>query len=150
MEGYNIRFRHVGGDFGPYVFPKTCTVLNLKEKIIHEWPKVNRGGGGGDNNNSKEGDGSATTTGSPQGVGTTGGTSSGTAVVPRTAQELRIIFGGRMLDDQKLVKELHHSMGNPQGQKMVTMHVVVRQPNEDKARASGGKRKGKKACCVVM
>lgn len=36
-EGYNIRFRHIGGDLGPFVFNKNCTVLNLKERLMQEW-----------------------------------------------------------------------------------------------------------------
>ena len=122
-EGYNIRFRHVAGDFGPYVFPKTSTVMTLKEKIMEEWP----------------------------GMVSSGSLVGANIVAPKTASELRIIFGGRMLDNQKLVKELQHSMGNPQGQKMVTMHVVVRQPSEEGGTATGGKRKGQgSSCCVVQ
>ena len=120
-EGYNIRFRHVAGDFGPYVFPKTSTVMTLKEKLLEEWPQSSL---------------------------------AGNPVAPKTASELRIIFGGRMLDNQKLVKELQHSMGNPQGQKIVTMHVVVRQPSEDKGVSSGGRRKGSSprvsSCCILQ
>ena len=121
-EGYNIRFRHVAGDFGPYVFPKTSTVMTLKEKIMEEWP----------------------------GMVSSGSLVGANIVAPKTASELRIIFGGRMLDNQKLVKELQHSMGNPQGQKMVTMHVVVRQPSEDKGVSSGGRKKATYRCCVVQ
>ena len=38
-EGYNIRFRHVCGDFGPFLFPKASTVMTLKEKLLEEWAK---------------------------------------------------------------------------------------------------------------
>ena len=139
-EGYNIRFRHVSGDFGPYLFPKTCTVLSLKEKVMEEWPKVVGTQAS-----------VAGTTGS--GAADAGPSPSPSQPAPKSAAELRIIFGGRMLDNQKLVKELQHSMGNPQGPgKMVTMHVVVRQPAEDKGPASGNRRrKGQgSSCCVVQ
>jgi len=119
-EGYNIRFRHVCGDFGPFLFPKASTVMTLKEKLLEEWAKVEL---------------------------------SGSAVAPKCAAELRIIFGGHMLENQKLVKDLQQAMGNPQGQKVVTMHVVVRQPSEDKGVPGGGRRrKGRESssCCVLQ
>ena len=38
----------------------------------------------------------------------------GSAVAPKSAAELRIIFGGHMLENQKFVKDLQTAMGNPQ------------------------------------
>ena len=37
-SGFNIRFRHVAGDIGPFLFPKATTVLGLKERLMQEWP----------------------------------------------------------------------------------------------------------------
>jgi len=120
-DGYNIRFRHVCGDFGPFLFPKASTVWTLKEKLLEEWAKVEM---------------------------------TGSAVAPKSAAELRIIFGGHMLENQKLVKDLQTAMGNPQGQKVVTMHVVVRPPSEEKGIQSGAgrRRKGRESssCCVLQ
>ena len=42
-DGYNIRFRHVCGDFGPFLFPKASTVWTLKEKLLEEWAKGKKG-----------------------------------------------------------------------------------------------------------
>mmetsp|Transcript_13324 Transcript_13324/g.37669 ORF Transcript_13324/g.37669 Transcript_13324/m.37669 type:complete len:121 (-) Transcript_13324:391-753(-) len=32
-----IRFRHISGDVGPFPFPGTATILNLKERVCQEW-----------------------------------------------------------------------------------------------------------------
>ena len=62
--GYNIRFRHATGDFGPYTFPKSCTVLTLKEKLLEEWPKepLLQGRPKNNNNNNNAVAGTTTTT----------------------------------------------------------------------------------------
>jgi len=57
-----------------------------------------------------------------------------------------------MLEERKLLKELQHSMGNPQGARVVTMHVVVRHPADEKGGASGGRGKDVRVrtCCSVQ
>ena len=180
--GYNIRFRHVSGDFGPYVFPKSCTVFHLKEKVLEEWCRnynkavqaAGSGSGSGSGSGQQgsqqqmqmqmqqgtvQGEGGMGTTGLPSSSPPQLPTTSGAALAvamrspppPASATDLRIIFGGRMLENQKLVKELQHSMGNPQGTKLVTMHVVVRPPAEDKGTSQGGRRKRQgNACCAIQ
>lgn len=32
-----IRFRHISGDVGPFHFPTSATILNLKERVCQEW-----------------------------------------------------------------------------------------------------------------
>uniref|UniRef100_A0A7S1X7T6 Ubiquitin-like domain-containing protein n=1 Tax=Tetraselmis chuii TaxID=63592 RepID=A0A7S1X7T6_9CHLO len=32
-----IRFRHISGDVGPFRFPSSATILNLKERVCQEW-----------------------------------------------------------------------------------------------------------------
>ena len=147
--GYNIRFRHATGDFGPYTFPKSCTVLTLKEKLLEEWPKEPLQGRPKNNNNNNAVAGTTTTT-----TTTTKQhqESKSQHPIPRDPSELRIIFAGRMLEERKLVKELQHSMGNPQGARVVTMHVVVRHPADEKGGASGGRGKDVRVrtCCSVQ
>ena len=40
---YEIRFRHSGGDVGPFAFPVASNVTALKEKLLLEWPTEVRG-----------------------------------------------------------------------------------------------------------
>lgn len=39
MTDFQIRFRHVSGDLGPYAFQESVLVQILKDKILSEWPK---------------------------------------------------------------------------------------------------------------
>ncbi len=127
---YNIRFRYTAGDFGPYSFPKASTVLQLKERVWQEWQ----------NPSVRD-----KLRGSPQ--------------PPPSAQDLRVIFGGRMLENQKQVKELHQVLGlgvpgaGGAGGKLVTMHLVVRPADDDKkaGAGAGAKARGRSgACCVIQ
>ena len=154
--GYNIRFRHATGDFGPYTFPKSCTVLTLKEKLLEEWPKEpllqGRPKNNNNNNNAVAGATKKTTTTTTTTTTKQHQESKSQHPIPRDPSELRIIFAGRMLEERKLVKELQHSMGNPQGARVVTMHVVVRHPADEKGGASGGRGKDVRVrtCCSVQ
>ncbi len=38
MQSLDIRFRHPGGDLGPFSFETNVNVLNLKERLLSEWP----------------------------------------------------------------------------------------------------------------
>mmetsp|Transcript_32003 Transcript_32003/g.95592 ORF Transcript_32003/g.95592 Transcript_32003/m.95592 type:complete len:130 (-) Transcript_32003:760-1149(-) len=38
MAEVRLRFRHVSGDLGPFNFAETCTVDDIKERLLKEWP----------------------------------------------------------------------------------------------------------------
>lgn len=39
MGDLKVRFRHVCGDIGPFLFPSSANVQDLREKLCQEWPK---------------------------------------------------------------------------------------------------------------
>lgn len=39
-----MRFRHTGGDVGPFRFPASSNVQDMRERLFQEWPKGERGG----------------------------------------------------------------------------------------------------------
>jgi len=39
-ESIQIRFRHTSGDVGPFGFPPSSTILNLKERVCKEWEEA--------------------------------------------------------------------------------------------------------------
>jgi hypothetical protein len=38
QQDYDVRFRHVAGDIGPFKLPPHTTVEEMKEKLLEAWP----------------------------------------------------------------------------------------------------------------
>lgn len=39
MADIQLRFRHISGDIGPWQFPDSATIQQVKERLFADWPK---------------------------------------------------------------------------------------------------------------
>lgn len=115
MGTYAVRFRHTSGiDIGPFPFSSSSSILELKERLLQEWPK----------------DGSV-----PE--------------YPATLAEIRLISGGKFLDNSTTLHSLAKVIGQPQPDLVVTMHIIVRPPPPPKAAVVHAKEQAQKCMCTI-
>ncbi|CAL5223633.1 g6177 [Coccomyxa viridis] len=70
---------------------------------------------------------------------------------PSAASDLRLILGGKFLDNSETLNDLRPSMGELKADTVVTMHVIVRPAPAGKPQTSKEKKEAQQGCgCTVQ
>ena len=70
------------------------------------------------------------------------------ADVPTGPGEVKLILGGKFVDDTRALFDYRKEMGDPDKDTIVTMHIVVRRMS--KTGKSGKERQSSKCCCSIQ
>lgn len=68
---------------------------------------------------------------------------------PAAVPEIRLICGGKFLDNATTLTGLARVIGPPDPEVPVTMHVIVRPPAPTKAAEAKAKPQAAKSCCTI-
>ncbi|KAL4424544.1 hypothetical protein ABPG77_010124 [Micractinium sp. CCAP 211/92] len=112
-----VRFRHTLGDVGPFPFPLSSPIGDLKAKLLEAWP-------------------------------TEGALA---AERPASEAEIKLICAGKFMDNNVVLGSLQHVLGEPGSDVIVTMHIVLRPPQPQKAAAPAKQQpESSKGCCCIQ
>jgi len=162
---YQMRFRHLDGDVGPFPFQQASSVADMKTRCWESWPTE---GAIKDQVRPPGPPATALARGRPHASpgapwvqhaspGHVRGSMAGTnaprrAQKPATAALLRIFYQGKLLEDGKTIRDLERLPGEMVPGKMLTLHLHIQQPAVGKASgakdSNGGS--GRPGCCSVM